>query len=52
MEKILPAVQAATNLLGYRVRSDVVCLQVTEADGFFWHVTRPIYHSDILVAHP
>lgn len=50
--KILPAVQAATSLFDYRAGSDVVCLQVTEADGFFWHVTRPIYHSDILVTHP
>lgn len=48
--KPLPAVQAATSLFGYSARSDVVCLQVTEADGVFWHVTRPIYHSDILVA--
>lgn len=39
-------------MFGYRARSDVVCLQVTEADGVFWHVTRPIYHSDILVADP
>lgn len=31
--------------------TDVVCLQVAEADGFLWHVTRPIYHSDIPVAH-
>lgn len=50
--KILPAEQAVTSLFGYRAGSDVVCLQVTEADGVVWHVTRAIYHADILVTHP
>lgn len=51
--KVLAAVvQAATSCFDFESGSDVVCFQVTEADGVFWHVTRPIYHSDILVAHP
>lgn len=43
--------QAAASLFSYIAGFDVICLQVTKADDFFWHVTRPIYHSDILVAH-
>lgn len=29
----------------------VICLRVTETASFFWLITRPFYHSDILVPH-
>lgn len=47
--KLIQSVQAAT-LWGLRsIGSDLVW--VLELDGPFWHITRPIYHSDMVVAH-